>query len=101
MATVDYKLWQQWITKCGNSGLQSVAKWITKCGGITKWVSTYDITLLQKKSKMISQKTHLKVTDILDLILKRVPTVLFTFMETFISVFIYCFPVKQVRKLNA
>ena len=43
-----------WITKCGNSGLQSVlgvgleivatvnysALGIPKCGGITKWIST-------------------------------------------------------------
>ena len=33
--------------------------------------------------------------DILDRILERVPTILCTFMETFIGVFIYCFPVKK------
>ena len=61
----------------------------------------YDITLLQKKSKRIfSQKIHLKVIDILDCILERVPTILCIFVETFIGVFIYCFPVKKTRKLK-
>ena len=46
------------------------------------------------------EKIHLKVIDILDRILERVPTILCTFMETFIGVFIYCFPVKKIRKLN-
>ena len=33
-------------------------------------------------------------------ILERVPMILCTFMETFIGVFIYCFPMKKTRKLN-
>ena len=56
----------------------------------------YDITSLQKKSKMIFSRK--KVIDILDRILERVPTILCTFMETFIGVFIYCFSVKQKTK---
>ena len=47
---LDYKVWQQWITKCDKMdykvcligglqsvlgvGLQSVTKWITKCGRV-------------------------------------------------------------------
>ena len=59
----------------------------------------YDITLLQKKSKMIfSQKVHLKVIHILDPILERVTSILCTFMETFIlGVFIYRIPVKKKK----
>ena len=57
----------------------------------------YDITLLQKESKMIFSWKN-RLIDILDRILERVPTILCTFMETFISVFIYCFPVKKPRK---
>ena len=61
----------------------------------------YDITLLQKEPEMIfykkktTKKKHLKVIDILDDIVERVPTIFCTFMGTFIDVFIYCFPVKQ------
>ena len=56
----------------------------------------YDITLLQKNQRWSSpEKMHLKLTDILDRILEIVPTTLCTFMETFIGVFIYCFPVKK------
>ena len=56
----------------------------------------YDITLLQKNQRWSSpEKIHLKLTDILDHILEIVPTTLCTFMETFIGVFIYCFPVKK------
>ena len=39
----------------------------------------YDITSLQKKSKMIFSRK--KVIDILDRILERVPTILCTFMR--------------------
>ena len=46
------------------------------------------------------KKIHLKVIDILDCILGRVPTNLCTFTDTSISVFIYCFPVKKPKKLN-
>ena len=53
----------------------------------------YDITLLQKESS--PKKIHLRVIDILDRILERVPTILCTFMETFIGVSIYCFLVKK------
>ena len=50
----------------------------------------------KKKLKMIfSGKIHLNVIDILDRILECVPMILCTFMETFIGVFIYCFPVKK------
>ena len=45
-------------------------------------------------------KIHLNVIKILEYILKRVPMILCTFMKTFIGVFIYCFPVKKIRKLN-
>ena len=38
---------------------------------------------------------HLKVIDIPDRILERVPMMLCTLMETFIGVFTYCFPVKK------
>ena len=44
---------------------------------------------------IFSRKNTLKVIDILGRILERVPTILCTFMETFIGVFIYCFPVKK------
>ena len=44
-------------------------------------------------------KIHLQVTDILDHILERVPTIPYTFMETFIGVFICCFPVKKTGNL--
>ena len=62
----------------------------------------YDIILLQKNQRWYSpEKKHLKVIDILDRILERVPTILCTFIETFIGVFIYCFPVKKnPRKLE-
>ena len=57
----------------------------------------YDITLLQKKIKdhLLHKKVPLRVTDILDHILEIVPTILCTFMETFIGVFIYCFPANK------
>ena len=41
------------------------------------------------------KKINLKGIDILQCILERVPTILCSFMETFIGVFIYCFPVKK------
>ena len=44
------------------------------------------------------EKIHLKVIDILDHILERVPTILCTFMDIFIGVFIYCFPVKKPQE---
>ena len=31
---------------------------------------------------------------------KKVPMILCTFIETFIGVFIYCFPIKKTRKQN-
>ena len=50
---------------------------------------------------IFSRKNTIKVIDILDRILERVPTILCTFMETFIGVFIYYFAVKKTpRKLN-
>ena len=57
----------------------------------------YDITLLQKKNQRWSspEKIHLQLTDILDRILERVSTIFCTFMETFIGIFICCFPVKK------
>ena len=60
----------------------------------------YDITLLQKKNQRWSspEKIHLNVNDILDCILERIPTILCASMETFMSVFIYCFPVKKKQK---
>ena len=50
-----------------------------------------------KKSQRWSspEKIHLKVIEVLDRILERVPAILCTFMETFISVFIYCFRMKK------
>ena len=55
----------------------------------------YDIILLQKNQVWSSpEKIYLKVVDILDSILEEVPTILCTFIETFIGIFIYCFPVK-------
>ena len=45
------------------------------------------------------EKIHLKVIDILDCILERGPMILCTFMETFIGVCIYCFPVKNPGNL--
>ena len=44
------------------------------------------------------EKIHLKVINILDCILERVPAIICTFMETFIGVFIYCFPVKKTQE---
>ena len=59
----------------------------------------YDITPLQKNQRWSSpKKIHLKVIDILDHILERVPTILCTFMDIFIGVFIYCFPVKKPQE---
>ena len=76
-----YSVLGWWITKCGNSGLQSVlgvglrsvAKWIgkcvkdykvwqgglqsasgiTKCGGITKWVSAFTLLSDLKNSSLL------------------------------------------------
>ena len=47
------------------------------------------------RDDLLQKKIQLKVTEIVDRILEIVPTTLFTFMETFIGVFIYCFPVKK------
>ena len=59
----------------------------------------YDIILLQKNQRWYSpEKKHLKVIDILDRILERVPTILCTFMETFIDVLIYSFPMKKTER---
>ena len=46
---------------------------------------TYGILPFCKKNQRRSfqEKIHLKMIDILDRILERVPTILFTFMETF------------------
>ena len=44
------------------------------------------------------EKIHLKVIDILDRILETVPKILCTFMETFLGVFIYCFPVEKKKQ---
>ena len=44
---------------------------------------------------IFSLKNTRKVIDILDRILDRVPTILCTFMETFIGIFRYCFAVKK------
>ena len=65
----------------------------------------YDIILLQKQKTKKKQrwsspkKIYLKVIDILDCILKRVPRILYTFMETFIGVFIYCLPVEKTQEI--
>ena len=56
----------------------------------------YDITLCKKNQIWSSPETHLKV--ILDHILDRVPKILCTVMETFIDVFVYCFPVKKTQE---
>ena len=60
----------------------------------------YGITLHQKKIKnyLLRKKIHLKVTDMLNHILEKVPTVLCNFMETIKGFFIYCFPVKKKKK---
>ena len=56
----------------------------------------YNINPLPKNQKRSPpEKIHIKLTDILDCILERVPTILCPFMETLIGVFIYCFPVKK------
>ena len=54
----------------------------------------------KKKNQRSSspEKIHLKVIKYLDHILERVPTILCTFMKTFIGVFIDCFPVKKNNK---
>ena len=49
---------------------------------------------------IFSRKNTLKVIDILDRILERVPMILYTFMETFIGAFIYCFAVKEKQPGN-
>ena len=54
------------------------------------------ITLLQENQRWSSpEKIQLKVIDIWDRILEIVKTILCTFTETFIDVFIYYFPVKK------
>ena len=59
----------------------------------------YDNTILQKKQRWSSpKKIHLKVIDIPDCILERVLMILCTFIETFIAVFINCFPVKKSQQ---
>ena len=61
----------------------------------------YDITLLKKHQRWSSpEKLHLKMIDIVDRILERVPMILCTFMETFIGAFMHCFPVKKNKKKN-
>ena len=66
-------------------------------------INVTNMTLLFcKKTKQrwsSPEKIHLKVTDILDCILERGPMILCTFMETFIGVCIYCFPVKNPGNL--
>ena len=49
---------------------------------------------------IFSQNNTRKGADILDLILEGVPMILCHFMQTFIGIFINCFPVKQNRKYN-
>ena len=76
-----------------------------------------DITLLSKKQRWsFSKKIHVKMsfpallkkmTFIIEKkilafwidILERVPMILCTFMETFLSVFIYCFPIKKPQEI--
>ena len=73
---------------------------------LKKWydifcVYEYDITnmilpFFKKNQRQSSpEKIHLKVIDILDRILERIPTILYTFLETSKGVFIYCFSVKK------
>ena len=50
------------------------------------------------KYDILPKKIHLNVIGIIDRILERVSSILCTFMETFIGVFIYCFAVKQKTK---
>ena len=57
------------------------------------------ITLLQENQRWSSpEKIQLKVIDIWDRILEIVKTILCTFTETFIDVFIYRFPVKKKKQ---
>ena len=44
------------------------------------------------------KRTHLNVMDVLDHILERVPKILCTFIETFVGVLIYYFPVKTPQE---
>ena len=48
------------------------------------------VFLLMEKIKMIEKFTFTK----------KITIILSTFVETFIDVFIYCFPMKRNRKLN-
>ena len=48
------------------------------------------VFLLMEKIKMIEKFTFAK----------KITIILSTFIETFIDVFIYCFPMKRNRKLN-
>ena len=48
------------------------------------------VFLLMEKIKMIEKFTFTK----------KITIILNTFIETFIDVFIYCFPMKRNRKLN-
>ena len=64
-------------------------------------VTNIILPLCKKNQRWSSpEKVHLKLIDILDRILERVPAVLYTFMETFIDIFIYCFLAKKMSKLN-
>ena len=69
---------------------------------ICKNVTNMILPFYKKNQRWSSpKKIHLKVIDMLDHILERVPAMLCTFMETFKCIFIYCFPVKKnIRKLN-
>ena len=61
----------------------------------------YDITLLQTKKNQrwpSPEKIHLKVIYILDRILEKAQRILCNFIETFLGVFIYCFPVKKTQE---
>ena len=57
----------------------------------------YDMGDIIKKNQRWSspEKICLKVISILDCILEKVPTIQCTFTETFIPVFICCYPVKK------
>ena len=61
-----------------------------------------DTTLLCQKNQRWSYpaKIHLKVIDIQIGILEGAPIIPYTFMETFIDVFIYCFPAKKTGNLT-
>ena len=61
--------------------------------------NTRKMTFPALLKKMIFIIEKMMLTFQID-ILERVPMILCTFMETFLSVFIYCFPIKKPRKLN-